>query len=138
VARSPGPMRAFFERIRARRGQQIAATAATARKLCELLWHMLTRGEDYAFQRPSMTRHKIRQLELAAGAPRQKRKAGIAGGKSKQVWDAERELSRQAEAACRRLVSDWQATGPLTLGAGATLGRASQRSSKDKAARQTP
>jgi hypothetical protein len=49
---------------------------------------MLTRGEDYAFQRPSMTRHKIRQLELAAGAPRQKGNAGIAGGKSKQVWNA--------------------------------------------------
>jgi transposase len=137
VARSPGPMRAFFERIRARRGQQIAATA-TARKLSVLFWHMLTRGEDYAFQRPAMTRHKIRHLELLAGAPGQKGKAGIAGGKSKQVWDAERELSRQAEAAYRRLVSDWQATGPPKAGAGATPGRASQRSIKDKAARQTP
>lgn len=45
----PGPMRAFFERISARRGQEIAATATRARKLCVLLWQMLTRGEDYAF-----------------------------------------------------------------------------------------
>jgi transposase len=51
VARSPGPLRAFFERIRARRGQQIAATA-TARKLCVPLWHMLTRGDDYASSGP--------------------------------------------------------------------------------------
>ena len=55
-----------------------------------------------------MTRNKIRRLELLAGAPPQKGRHGIAGGKSKAVFDAERELSRQAEAAYRRLVSDWQ------------------------------
>jgi transposase len=136
VARTPGPMRAFFERTGARRGPQIAATA-TARKLAVLFWHLLTRGEDYAFQRTSMSRHKIRQLELAAGAPSQKGRAGIAGGKSPKVWDAERQLSRQAEAAYRRLVADWTATAPQREGAGATPGRASQRPSKGKAARQT-
>jgi transposase len=137
VMMTPGPLRAFFERVRARRGPQIAATA-TARKLVVLFWHMLTREEDYAFGRPAKTRNKIRQLELAAGAPSQKGRKGIAGGKSKQVFDAERELSRQAEAAYRRLVNDWQATGTAKVGAGATPGRASQRPSKGKAARQTP
>jgi transposase len=67
VMLTPGPLRAFFERVRARRGPQIAATA-TARKLVVLFWHLLTREEDYAFGRPAMTRNKIRQLELAAGA----------------------------------------------------------------------
>ena len=57
-----------------------------------------------------MTRHKIRRLELLAGAPPQKGRKGIAGGKSKAVFDAEAELSRQAETAYRRLVSDWKAT----------------------------
>ena len=99
---------------------------------------MLTRGQDYAFGRPAMTRNKIRQLELRAGAPPQKGRHGIAGAKSKAVFDAERELSRQAEAAYRRLVSDWQASGPPKVGAGATPGRASQTPSKGKAARQTP
>ena len=108
VTMTPGPLRAFFERVRARRGPQIAATA-TARKLTVLFWHMLTREQDYAFGRPAMTRNKIRQLELLAGAPPQKGRHGIAGGKSKAVFDAERELSRQAEAAYRRLVSDWKA-----------------------------
>jgi transposase len=126
VARTPGPMRAFFERVRARRGAQVAATA-TARKLAVLFWHLLTREEDYAFQRPSMTRNKIRQLELRAGAPPRKGKAGVAGGKSMKLWDAERELSRQAEAAYRRLVGDWQASGPKRTDAGATQGRASQK-----------
>jgi transposase len=126
VMLTPGPLRAFFERIRARRGPQVAATA-TARKLTVLFWHMLTREQDYAFGRPAMTRNKIRKLELIAGAPPQKGRHGIAGGKSKAVFDAERELSRQAEAAYRRLVNDWQATRPTTVGAGATPGRASQR-----------
>ena len=83
-----------------------------------------------------MTRNKIRKLELLAGAPPQKGRHGIAGGKSKAVFDAERELSRQAEAAYRRLVSDWTASGPGKSGAGATPGRASQKPSKGTAARQ--
>ena len=136
VMLTPGPLRAFFERIRARRGPQVAATA-TARKLTVLFWHMLTREQDYAFGRPAMTRNKIRKLELLAGAPPQKGRHGIAGGKSKAVFDAERELSRQAEAAYRRLVNDWQASGRSRAGAGATPGRASQRPSNGKAARQT-
>jgi transposase len=137
VMLTPGPLRAFFERVRARRGPQIAATA-TARKLVVLFWHLLTSEQDYAFQRPAMTRSKIRKLELLSGAPPQKGRKGIAGGKSKAVFDAERELSRQAEAAYRRLVSDWKASAPKKMGAGATPGRASQRPSKGIAARQTP
>ena len=136
VTLTPGPLRAFFERVRARRGNQVAATA-TARKLVVLFWCLLTREQDYAFGRPAMTRNKIRKLELLAGAPPQKGRHGIAGGKSKAVFDAERELSRQAEAAYRRLVNDWHATGPSKVGASATPGRASQGSSKDQAARQT-
>lgn len=135
VTLTPGPLRAFFERVRARRNAQIAVTA-TSRKLAALFWHLLTREQDYAFGRPAMTRNKIRKLELLAGAPPQKGRHGIAGGKSKAVFDAERELSRQAEAAYRRLVSDWTATGPGKSGAGATPGRASQKPSKGTAARQ--
>jgi transposase len=45
-----GPMRAFYQRVRARRGSQIAIVAV-ARKLAVLFWHMLTRERDYAFAR---------------------------------------------------------------------------------------
>lgn len=62
----------------------------------------------------------------------------LAGNKSKALYEAERELSRQAEAAYRRLLSDWQSSGPPRAGAGVTPGRASPRPSKGKAARQTP
>jgi transposase len=135
VVRYPSPLSAFSERIKARRGSRIA-TVAVARKLVVLFWHLLNNEQDYAFGRPAMTRNKIRRLELVAGAPPQKGKKGVAGNKSKDVFDAERELSRQAEAAYRRLVNDWKASKPPRAGAGATLGRASQEPSKGKAARQ--
>src|SRR5439155_6377394 len=40
VTLTPGPLRAFFQRIRARRGPQIAATAVS-RKPAVLFWHLL-------------------------------------------------------------------------------------------------
>jgi hypothetical protein len=60
---------------------------------------------------------------LLLGAER----AHLAGGNSKQVFEAERELSRQAEAAYHRLINDWKATGPAKDGASVTRGRASQK-----------
>jgi transposase len=122
VVRTPGPLRAFYERLRARRGAQIALVA-TARKLCVLFWHLLTDEQDYAFGRPSLTRHKLRRLELIAGDPsRRGRRSGSAASKREQRH--ERELSERFEAAYRRLVDDWQPK-PKGSGAGATRGRAS-------------
>jgi transposase len=129
VMLTPGPLRAFFDRIRARRGPQVAATA-TARKLTVLFWYLLARDQDYAYARPAMTRNKIRHLELLAGVPPQKGRKGVAGGKSKAFFDAERALSRQAEIAYHRLVNDWRPNGPAKAGAGATPGRASPRPTK--------
>jgi transposase len=134
AAKSPGPLRAFAHRTAARRGRHVA-TVAVARKLAVLAWQLLTRGEDYAFQRPSLVRRKLRALERQAGAPRAK-----SGPKANPVWtttneEAEKRLALQAEIAYRRFVADWQATRP-EVGAGATPERASQRPSKGKAARQ--
>jgi hypothetical protein len=66
AAKIPGPLRAFFMRVRARRGTQIA-TIATAGKLACLCWTMIERGEDYSFARPTVTDKKLRALELRAG-----------------------------------------------------------------------
>jgi transposase len=52
VVRYPSPLRAFAERIRARRGAGIA-TVAVARKLALLFWHLLTSEQDYAFGTPA-------------------------------------------------------------------------------------
>src|SRR5829696_2675529 len=111
---TPGPLRAFYERVRARRGSQIAIVAV-ARKLAVLFWHLLTREQDYAFARPSLTRKKLRALELRAGAERQPGRRDLAtkNSYSQRVHrERERELSQQAEVAYRRLVADWKATTP--------------------------
>ena len=126
VVRQPGPLHAFYQRIRARRGHQVAVVAA-ARKLACLFWCMLSRGEDYAFQQPSLTKKKLRRLELKAGGQRGQVKPGIWAA-NKAIRTAERELARQAELAYQRTVADWQST----MGASATPGHASQRPSKGK------
>ena len=53
---------------------------------------------------------------------------------------AEKAFAAQHEKAYLRMITDWQASRPARekVGAGATPGRASQRPSKGKAARQTP
>jgi transposase len=121
VVRQPGPLRAFYQRIRARRGHQVAVVAA-ARKLACLFWCMLTREQDYAYAQPSLTKKKLRRLELTAGAPKGKVKPGIWAANT-AMRQAERELAHQGELAYRRTVADWQAHNK---GAGATPGRASQ------------
>jgi hypothetical protein len=67
--KTPGPLRASYQRVRARRGPQIAIVAV-ARKLAALSWQLLTKEEDYAFKRSSLVEKKLRTIELRAGAPR--------------------------------------------------------------------
>jgi hypothetical protein len=109
--RSTGPMKAFGERVARRRGQNVA-TVAVARKLVVIAWNMLTRGEDYAFARPTLVAQKVRRAELAAGAPARR---GGRGTRSKvsatERKRLEKELAAQAEVAYRRLVADWRPSG---------------------------
>jgi transposase len=132
---APGPLRAFGQRIAARRGKQVAAVAV-ARKLSVLCFHLLSGGEDYAYLRPALLRRKLRRLELPAGAP--SRRGKRSGG---AIWETpsrdgrEKELALQAERSYRRLVADWQASRPKG-GAGAARGRASRGPSGGQAARQ--
>jgi transposase len=125
VVNQPGPLRAFYLRIRSRRGHG-KAIVATARKPAVLFWCMLTRGQDYAHQQPSLTAQKLRRLEIAAGAP-------VREGKPSGVWvthqkmrQAEKRLAAQTQASYERTVRDWQATAPKKkeAGASATAGRA--------------
>lgn len=135
--RTPGPLRAFGQRVQARSGGQVAAVAV-ARKIAVLAWHLLTRGEDYTFARPSLVRQKLRALELAAGAaplPTRHRAQRISTSPAER--QAEQQLAEHAESAYRRISADWTASRPSSkAGAGATQGRASTRPSKRQAARQ--
>ncbi len=73
---------------------------------------MLTRGEDYAHQQPSLTKKKLRRLEITAGAPKYTPGARGIWSANDAVRDAERALAEQAEASYKRMVQDQQAGGP--------------------------
>lgn len=113
AAKAPGPLRAFFIRIRAKRGHQIAAVAV-ARKLATLCWHMLTRGEDYRWARPSLVAHKCRSMELAAGQPQKK---GNKRGASyayhvKKMRHQEMQIAEKAQESYEHFVAAWRTRPP--------------------------
>ena len=96
---------------------------------------MLTRGEDYAFARPSLVREKIRRLELMVGAERrQGHRNPVRVFATSEQHRLEKQLAAQAELAYRRLMLDWKAQ--KKKGAGAAPGRASSSQPKRQAARQ--
>ena len=71
------PLAAFFQRVAAKRGKPIAAVA-TARKLAMIIWHMLTKGEDYIWVRPALLARKFRSIELKVGLPKEPARRGAA------------------------------------------------------------
>jgi transposase len=109
AGRAPGPLRAFFLRIQSRRGKQVAAVA-TARKLGTIIWHLLTKNEDYAWARPALLGAKLRKMELRAGQPTAKgRKPGRAHAyNDRAVRERERAWLEQTEQAYNRFVKNWQ------------------------------
>ncbi len=123
AAATPGPLHAFFIRIKARRGQQVAVVA-TARKIAVLVWHLLTKSEDYAFGRPALHQAKLRQMEIKAGMP--SKRGGNTAGRArdyniKSLRDAERAFAAQAEGAYARFVASWSER-PKTKPSAATPG----------------
>src|SRR5262249_24102808 len=122
AAKTPGPLHAFYERVRGRRGMQIAVVA-TARKMAVLCWHLISKNEDYAYGRPSLLAQKLRALELRAGMPSRRGQRGSTHAYNlKEVRAHERALSEQAEIAYRKLVANWHPKRPARAGAGAATG----------------
>jgi transposase len=114
ASRAPGPLRAFFLRIQARRGKPVAAVA-TARKLAVLACHLLTKAEDYAWARPALLEAKLRKVELAAGQPaaRGRRRGRAHAYNSKEVRQRERAWLEQTEKAYARFVANWREKPPV-------------------------
>jgi hypothetical protein len=114
ASKTPGPLRAFYQRVRSRRGTQVAIVA-TARKLAVLCWQLMINGENYAFAQPSLLARKQRTLELRAGLPPAiGRKGNAAGYNLKAVRAAGRELAAQIETAYRMMIAAWQPHRPAT------------------------
>lgn len=108
TVRSPGPLRAFYERVRGRRGNHIAAVAV-ARKLAVLVWHLLTKGEDYAWASPALMARKRRSMELAAGMPSERGKKGASADYNlPHRRRADRAGAELSEIAYRRMMEGWR------------------------------
>ena len=113
AAKAAGPLRAFFIRIRARRGHQVAAVAV-ARKLTVLCWHLLAKQSDYLWARPALVANKKRSLELQAGRPAKKgnQRGSAYAYNVKALRTQEMVIAEQAERAYERFVSQWRPRGP--------------------------
>ena len=57
LRKAPGPMRALYTRIHKKRGHNVAVVAV-ARKLIELVHHLLVNHEDYIYRLPRLTQEK--------------------------------------------------------------------------------
>jgi transposase len=109
--RGPGPLRAFYERVARRRGTHVAAVAV-ARKLAVIIWHLLTRGEDYAWVRPALHAKKLRDLELRSGVPARRGQRGQAYAYNlSRIRAEEKRRAQQAEIAYRQMTEGWSRRG---------------------------
>jgi transposase len=126
--RTPGPLRAFHARIKARRGSQVAI-CATARKLTVLVWHLLSKAEDYRYGAPTITQRKLRTLQRRAGdsGPR----ISLAGETKRKVL--ERRLLEEAERNYRHYVA-----AKARSGAGAANGDATEKALEGQTMRGRP
>jgi hypothetical protein len=85
---------------------------AVARKLAVILWHLLTRGEDYAWVRPALHAKKLRELELRSGEPARRGQRGPAYAYNlTRVRQEERRRLEQAEVAYWRMTEGWSRRG---------------------------
>ena len=105
--RVPGPLHAFYQRVRARRGRQIAIVAV-ARKLAVLAWHLLTHDTDYRWTPPSLATQKRRQVELKAGAASRRGRPTKTDGGRVLTPAEERESLRHVEEAYQAFVATRQ------------------------------
>jgi transposase len=144
VIQHPGPLRGFYERMRARRGHG-KAIVAVARKLAVLFWCLLRPRPGLRPPAAVADRQKLRRAEITAGAPTQKGKQTGVFATRERMRHAERELAQQAEASYTRMVCDCQAARPQKTkpaeprqgGRERDSGARTTRPSKGNIARQT-
>jgi transposase len=71
TVKSPGPLRAFYLRLKKKRNHNVAKTAV-ARKMAEIIWHLLSKDEDYLYQIPRLTQEKQSRVAYLATGNRAK------------------------------------------------------------------
>lgn len=107
--RRPGPLRAFYLRLRRKKCHNKAIVAA-ARKLACIIWYMLTKEQPYHWAPPLCTHEKLRHIQILAGKPKQKRgsKKGRTSKGGRQGYlqrrKAEHDLAKLAQAQYEQLI----------------------------------
>lgn len=104
AVRSPGPLHAFFVRLKDRRGAQ-KAIVAVARKLAVISWHVLTAKTPYRWTRTTLLRGKRRRLERTAGVAPTPRARSTGAATMAQRTAAELAAAHAAESDYRALVA---------------------------------
>jgi len=87
---------------------------AVARKLAMLIWHMLTKEQDYFWVHPALVAAKQRQLALKAGAPNERgvgRRGTAYVYNVKELRNREKALAQYAERAYKLMVRQWRPRG---------------------------
>ncbi len=65
AVRNDSRLGSIYERIRKRRGWQ-KAKIVVARHMLEIIWHMLTTGEEYRTQSKTLTQRKYKRMHRIA------------------------------------------------------------------------
>jgi transposase len=65
VVRYPGALRKYYYELKKKKGTKIAVVA-TARKLLRVIYCMLSRKENYKYERKALTEGKLKRLEKTA------------------------------------------------------------------------
>ncbi len=73
IVNLPSPLRAFFLHLKTKKGRNKTIVAVAA-KLTRIIWHMLTKREDYYYAPPLRTKEKLSKLRIVATS--QKVKSG--------------------------------------------------------------
>lgn len=113
LRRSPGPMRALYSRIQRKRNHNVAVVAV-ARKLVELVHHLLSNKEDYVYKLPRLTQEKRARWRFlarkklgvevkSAAAKRAGRSALYGTGIDVQGRKLKSQIAKQAAADAERL-----------------------------------
>ena len=109
-----GPLHAFFVRIRARRGHQIAAVAV-ARKLAVLCWHLLTKDDGLPLGAAGAGRQQDARAWNCRPASRRRRATSAARPTpttSRSCATRRCDVAEQAERSYEHFVDAWRPRSP--------------------------
>jgi hypothetical protein len=125
-SRAPGPLRAFYQRVNARRGFQ-NAVVATARKMIVLAWHLVTKDQDSPSPDPARSATNAASLNSKpAPITAWEHPSGRRGLQQQAKRTEQGAAAEQAEPAYQLLVAHWQTRKPATSGSWVDDFRAAQ------------